>query len=77
MSGQANDAATIQVWRDSVQKKAGNPILWVVLVEQGIVKETLNQDPEKWFTDPVEAILFAASEAKARGIGWEPRIREC
>jgi hypothetical protein len=49
----------------------------VVLVEQGIVKETLNQDRERWFTDPVEAILFAASEAKARGIGWEARIRQC
>jgi hypothetical protein len=77
MSGQASSVATIQVWRDSVQKVAGNPILWVVLVERGIVKETLNKDPERWFTDPVEAILFAASEAKARGIGWEPRIREC
>lgn len=77
MSGQATNTATIQVWRDSVQKVAGNPILWVVLVEQGIVRETLNQNPEQWFTDPVEAILFAVSEAKARGIGWDARIRAC
>lgn len=77
MTEQAKDAATIQVWRDSVQKKAGNSILWVVLVERGVVKETLNQDPERWFTDPAEAILFAAAEAKARGVGWEPRIRPC
>jgi hypothetical protein len=77
MTEQASTTATIQVWRDSVQKVAGNPILWVVLVERGIVKETLNQDPERWFTDPVEAILFAASKAKARGIGWETRIRGC
>lgn len=76
MSEQAS-TTTIQVWRDSVQKVAGNPILWVVLVERGIVKETLNKDPKRWFTDPVEAILFAAFEAKARGIGWEPRIRNC
>jgi hypothetical protein len=73
----SEQASTIQVWRDSVQKVAGNPIFWVVLVERGIVRETLNATPEKWFTDPVEAILFAATEAKVRGIRWEARIRNC
>lgn len=76
MTEQPNTTATIQVWRDSVQTVNGRPILWVVLVEGGIVRETLNENPERWFTDPAEAILFAASEAKARGIGWEPRIRQ-
>ncbi|MGH7072234.1 MAG: hypothetical protein ACREFO_19790 [Acetobacteraceae bacterium] len=76
MSDQPSKKATIQVWRDPVLNVAGNPVLWVVLVEQGIVRETLNKDREKWFTDPAEAILFAASEAKTRGIGWEPRIRQ-
>lgn len=77
MSGQASPTATIQVRRDSVQKVDGNPTLWVVLIERGIVKETLNKDRAKWFTDPAEALLFAASEAKVRGIGWEPKIRQC
>jgi hypothetical protein len=77
MTEKESPTPTIQVWRDSVQKVAGNPIFWVVLVERGLVKETLNRDRERWFTDPVEAIMFAISEAKARGIGWEARIRQC
>ncbi len=76
MSEPAN-TTTIQVCRDSVQTVAGKPILWVVVVERGIVRETLNANHEQWFTDAAEAILFAASEAKARGIEWEPRIRNC
>ena len=77
MTKKDKSKATVQLWRDSVQTIGGHPIFWVVLIEDGAVKETLNQDRERWFTDPVEAIMFAASEAKARGIAWEPKIRHC
>ena len=60
MTSEPVTTATVQVWRDSVQKLAGNSILWVVLVERGIVRETPNRNRERWFTDPVKALFFIA-----------------
>jgi hypothetical protein len=64
----------IQLWRDKIQTRACQPIIWVVLVEGSNVRQTLNaQDPH---SDPLEALLFARAEGQRLGVNVRHTIRE-
>ncbi len=66
--------AEIQLWRDKTQRRKGQPIIWVVLTEGWLVKQTLNaEDPH---TDSVEALLFARTEGTRLGVNVRHTIRD-